>query len=114
MEARVWSDPDVLDILQEEYVIVALYTDDKRTALEEDWVTTKSGKVLKTIGEINSYYQRTRFNANAQPYYVIQGQDGKVLCEPRGYDLNVDAFIDFLERGVEEYAKQAKELNENK
>ena len=114
MEARVWSDPDVLDILQEEYVIVALYTDDKRTALEEDWVTTKNGKVLKTIGEINSYYQRTRFNANAQPYYVIQGQDGKVLCEPRGYDLNVDAFIDFLERGVEEYAKQAKELNKNK
>ena len=108
MEARVWSDPDVLEILQEEYVIVALYTDDKNEALEEDWVTTKSGKVLKTIGEINSYYQRERFDANAQPYYVIQGVDGEVLCEPRSYDLDVDAFIEFLERGVEEYNKQVK------
>ena len=111
MEARVWSDPDVLDILQEEYVVVALYTDDKREALKEDWITTKSGKVLKTIGEINSYYQRELFNANAQPYYVIQGQDGTRLCEPRGYDLDVDAFVEFLERGVESYNKQAKELN---
>ena len=111
MEARVWSDPDVLDILQEEYVVVALYTDDKREALKEDWITTKSGKVLKTIGEINSYYQRELFNANAQPYYVIQGQDGTLLCEPRGYDLDVDAFVEFLERGVESYNKQAKELN---
>ena len=114
MEARVWSDPDVLDILQEEYVVVALYTDDKREALKEDWVTTKGGKVLKTIGEINSYYQRELFNANAQPYYVIQGQDGKLLCNPRGYDLDVDAFIEYLEQGVEEYAKQTKELEEKK
>ena len=113
MEARVWSDPDVLDILQEEYVVVALYTDDKREALKEDWITTKSGKVLKTIGEINSYYQRELFNANAQPYYVIQGQDGTRLCEPRGYDLDVDAFVEFLEQGIEEYNKQAKELNGN-
>ena len=110
MEARVWSDPDVLEILQEEYVVVALYTDDKRQALEEDWVTTKSGKVLKTIGEINSYYQRELFKANAQPYYVIQGQDGKLLCKPRGYDLDVDAFIEYLEQGVDAYAKQTKEL----
>lgn len=114
MEARVWSDPDVLEILQEEYVVVALYTDDKRQALEEDWVTTKSGKVLKTIGEINSYYQRELFNANAQPYYIIQGQDGELLCEPRGYDLDVDAFVEFLERGIEAHAKQTKELNEKK
>ena len=103
MESRVWSDPRVLEILREKYVIVALYADDKLKVDEADWVTTDAGKVLKTLGKINSYYALKTYGVNAQPYYVLQGRDGKPLVEPRGYDLDVEAFIDFLNRGVEAY-----------
>ena len=107
MEARVWADNRVLDILRNEYVIVALYADDKLKVDEADWVTTDSGKVLKTLGKINSYYALKTYGVNAQPYYVLQGDDGKPLVEPRGYDLDVEGFIDFLQRGVAAY-KAAK------
>jgi thiol:disulfide interchange protein DsbD len=103
MEARVWSDERVLDLLRNEYVIVALYADDKLPVDEKDWVTTDAGKVLKTLGKINSYYALKTYGVNAQPYYVLQGRDGKPLIEPRGYNLDVDAFVDFLQRGVEAY-----------
>jgi thiol:disulfide interchange protein DsbD len=105
MEARVWSDERVLDLLRNEYVIVALYADDKLPVDEKDWVTTDAGKVLKTLGKINSYYALKTYGVNAQPYYVLQGKDGKPLIEPRGYNLDVDAFVDFLQRGVEAYKK---------
>ena len=91
--------------MREKYIIVALYADDKLKVAEEDWVTTDAGKVLKTLGKINSYYALKTYGVNAQPYYVLQGRDGKPLVEPRGYDLDVEAFIDFLERGVEAYEK---------
>ena len=105
MEARVWSDATVQQILRDEYVIVALYTDDKMPLPESDWVTTETGKVLKTLGKVNANYALTRFGVNAQPYYVLQGKDGKILGEPRGYDLSVEGFVDFLKKGVEEYRK---------
>ena len=104
MEARVWADAQVLQLLKNEYVIVALYTDDKMKVAESDWVTTSGGKVLKTLGEINANYAITRFGVNAQPYYVIQGKDGKVLGE-RKYDLSVEGFVNFLKKGIEEYKK---------
>lgn len=105
MEARVWADPAVQQILRDEYVIVALYTDDKMPLPESDWVTTDTGKVLKTLGKVNANYALTRFGVNAQPYYVLQGKDGKILGEPRGYDLSVEGFVEFLKKGVEEYRK---------
>ncbi len=105
MEARVWADPAVQQILRDEYVIVALYTDDKMPLPESDWVTTETGKVLKTLGKVNANYALTRFGVNAQPYYVLQGKDGKILGEPRGYDLSVEGFVEFLRKGVEEYKK---------
>ncbi len=105
MEARVWADPTVQQILRDEYVIVALYTDDKMPLPESDWVTTDAGKVLKTLGKVNANYALTRFGVNAQPYYVLQGKDGKTLGEPRGYDLSVEGFVEFLKKGVEEYKK---------
>ncbi len=105
MEARVWSDPAVLELLRNEYVICALYTDDKMSLPESDWVTTESGKTLKSLGKINAHYALTRFGVNAQPYYVLQGAEGEVLVEPRGYDLDAAAFADFLRKGVEEYKK---------
>lgn len=103
MEARVWSDPRVLELLRNEYVIVALYADDKLKVDESDWVTTDTGKVLKTLGKINSYYALKTYGVNAQPYYVLQGRNGEPLVEPRGYDLDVDAFVQFLRSGVEAY-----------
>lgn len=106
MEARVWSDPQVLDILRNDYVIVALYSDDKKVLPENEWVTTDSGKVLKSLGKINSYFALKTFGVNAQPYYVLQGRDGKTLVPPRGYDLNVDGFVKFLKSGVEAYDAQ--------
>ncbi len=105
MEARVWADPMVQQILRDEYVIVALYTDDKMPLPESDWVTTDTGKVLKTLGKVNANYALTRFGVNAQPYYVLQGKNGKILGEPRGYDLSVEGFVEFLKKGVEEYRK---------
>lgn len=106
MEARVWADPQVLDILRNDYVIVALYSDDKKVLPESDWVTTDAGKVLKSLGKINSYYALKTYGVNAQPYYVLQGRNGKQLVPPRGYDLNVDNFVGFLKSGVEAYNAQ--------
>ena len=103
MEARVWSDPRVLELLRNDYVICALYSDDKMELPESEWVTTESGKVLRSLGKINAHYALKTFGVNAQPYYVLQGRDGRMLIEPRGYDLDVEAFVDFLRRGVEAY-----------
>lgn len=104
MEARVWSDPRVLTLLRQEFVILALYADDKKKADESDWVTTESGRVLKTIGKINSDLVMRKYNANAQPYYVIlDPATEEHMTEPQGYDLDVDLFIEFLSKGVEGY-----------
>ena len=103
MEARVWSDPRVLELLRNDYVICALYSDDKMELPESEWVTTESGKVLRSLGKINAHYALKTFGINAQPYYVLQGRNGHMLVEPRGYDLDVEAFVDFLRRGVEAY-----------
>ena len=106
MEARVWSAPEVLEILRRDYVICALYSDDKMQLPESDWVTTDKGKVLKSLGKINSHYALTTYGVNAQPYYVLQGRDGEPLVAPRGYDLDVEAFVAFLRSGLEAYAAE--------
>lgn len=106
MEARVWSDPQVLDILRNDYVICALYSDDKKVLPESEWVTTDAGKVLKGLGKINSYYALKTYGVNAQPYYVLQGADGRPLVAPRGYDLSVEGFVEFLQSGLAAYKQQ--------
>lgn len=103
MEARVWSDPRVLEILKRDYVICALYADDKKQVPEENWVTNDNGKVLKTLGKINSHFALTRYGVNAQPYYVLEDNNGRQLVEPRGYNLDVESFIIWLEEGVKAY-----------
>ena len=95
MEARVWSDPQVLERLQG-FVMVALYTDDKQKLPESQWLTTPEGKVLKDVGRVNSYIARTRFGVNAQPNYFILDAAGKVIAGPRGYDLSIPGFLEFL------------------
>ena len=106
MEQRVWSDPAALDILRNEYVIVALYVDDKHKLDKEDWVTdAETGKVYKDLGRVNSYIAREKFNVNAQPNYVLLSPDGEILVPTHSYDLSVDNFIKFLNSGVEAYKK---------
>lgn len=100
MEARVWSDPRVLQMLKNDYVVVALYADDKYTVPEEDWVVTEDGKTLKQLGRINSHFAMKRFNVNAQPYYaLINPYTEEQLTQSRGYNLDVEAFVKFLEDG---------------
>ncbi len=106
MEARVWSDPAVLQLLRDEYVIVALYTDDKTTLPESEWVITDSGKTLKGLGKINSHYALQTYGVNAQPYYILQDSEGNHLNTPRGYNLDVAEFIEFLQAGVESYKQR--------
>ena len=105
MEARVWSDPRVLKILSEDYVIVALYNDDKQKLDEKDYVTdAQSGKVYKDLGRANSYLARTLWGVNAQPNYILLSPEGEQLVPVRGYDLSVDGFIAFLQSGLDAFS----------
>ena len=101
MEQRVWSDPAALDLLRNEFVVCALYVDDKHKLPEEDWVTdAETGKVYKDLGRVNSYIARERFNVNAQPNYVLLSPEGEILVPTHSYDLSVDNFVKFLKSGI--------------
>jgi thiol:disulfide interchange protein DsbD len=106
MEANVWSDPEVLQRLRNDFVMVALYVDDKTTLPESEWYTSSyDNKVKKTIGKQNADLQITRLNNNAQPFYVLVGKDERVLAWPYGYDKDVKNFVNFLETGKKTYSK---------
>jgi thiol:disulfide interchange protein len=107
MEANVWSDPKVLKLLRENYIVTALYVDDKTELPENEWITSKyDKKVKKTIGKIFADLQITRFNVNSQPYYVLLDTAGNLLTAPRAYNLDIDAFVKFLNTGVDNFKKQ--------
>lgn len=102
MEQRVWSDPKALEMLRNDFVIVALYVDDKHKLDKEDWITDKeTGKTYKDLGRVNSYIARERFNVNAQPNYILLSPEGEVLVPPHSYDLSVDNFVNFLQSGID-------------
>jgi thiol:disulfide interchange protein DsbD len=106
MEANVWSAPEVLKRLQNDYVVVALYADDKTELPENEWYTSAyDGKVKKTIGKQNTDLQITKYIANAQPLYVLIDGDEQKLTQPKAYDLNVDNFVKFLDEGLANYKK---------
>ena len=107
MEHYVWTDPEVKRLLNEEFVMVSLYADENTIQLpENEWVTDDKGHVLKTLGRKNLNYQKTAFNMNAQPYYVIVNADGKVLTrENYKYDRDVQKFIGWLNEGIENNKK---------
>lgn len=105
MEANVWADPRVLEILKNDYVVVALYVDEKTELPEKEWYTsTYDKKIKKTIGKQNADLQITRLDNNAQPFYVLVGKDERVLAWPYGYDKNVENFVSFLESGKKTYS----------
>ena len=103
MEQRVWSDPRVLPLLRDAFVLVALYTDDKTVLPEQERVTLPGGQVLRDVGRVNAYIARERFGVNAQPTYIILSADGTQLLPPRGYDLDVDGFVEFLQNGLDRF-----------
>lgn len=96
MEARVWSDPEVLRMLREDFVILALYVDDKTKIPESEQVLNDNGKPLKDVGRLNSYIALTRFKVNSQPNYFVLDSDGNILKGPRAYDLDIQGYINFL------------------
>ncbi len=103
MEARVWADPEVLTLLRNDFVIVALYSDDKKVLPRDEWVTTETGKVLKSLGKINAHLAHQKFGINSQPYYLILDGNGEQLVPGRGYNLSVPGFVQFLKNGVEQF-----------
>jgi len=106
MEANVWSDPEVLKRLREDFVIVSLYVDERTELPKEEWYTSPfDGKEKTTIGKQNSDLEIRLFNNNAQPLYVIADAEGKIIGEPRSYDKDVEAFVRFLDAGMKEFKK---------
>lgn len=107
MEKNVWSDPEVLQRLSEDYVIIALYVDDRTEMEESDWVTSNvDGKVKKTIGKKNADFQIEKYRVNAQPYYVLIDHEGNSLTDAKAFDLSVESFIEFLDAGKAEFEKR--------
>ncbi|RZS95500.1 thiol:disulfide interchange protein DsbD [Cecembia calidifontis] len=107
MEARVWSDPQVLQRLKEDFVMVALYIDERYELPESEWYTSEyDGKVKSTIGKQNADFQITRFNNNAQPYYVILDHNEELLVRPKAYDTNIQNFVNFLEEAKAEFGRR--------
>ena len=107
MEAAVWTDAKVADMLSDDFVLISLYVDDKTPLKEPFEVTDVNGntKTLRTVGAKWSYLQSSKFGANAQPFYVVLDNDGKPLTSSRAYDEDIAEYIKFLKKGLDNYAK---------
>lgn len=104
MEANVWADPEVLSRLRNNYIVTALYVDDKSKLPENEWITSEyDGKIKKTVGKKFADFQISRFNTNAQPFYVLLNPNGEMLMHPKAYDLNIDNFVKFLDEGLKNF-----------
>lgn len=110
MEAAVWTNPEVKSIIEQDYVLITLMVDDKKPLPEPIEVKESDGteRTLRTYGDKWSYLERTKFGANAQPYYVLVDNNGKPLAQPYGYDENIPKYLQFLRSGIERYNSQNK------
>ena len=106
MEAAVWTDPTVADMLNNQYVLISLYVDDK-TPLAEPVEVSLNGqqRTLRTVGDKWSYLQASKFGANAQPYYIAIDNDGRPLNHAYGFKEDVAAYIDYLQQGLKTYRR---------
>lgn len=106
MEATVWTDPTVADMLNNQYVLISLYVDDK-TPLAEPVEVSLNGqqRTLRTVGDKWSYLQASKFGANAQPYYIAIDNDGRPLNHAYGFKEDVAAYIDYLQQGLNTYRR---------
>lgn len=107
MEAAVWTDPKVSDLINNDYVLITLYVDNK-TPLSEPVKIVENGteRTLRTVGDKWSYLQRVKFGANAQPFYVLLNNQGMPLNKSYAYDENIPKYIEFLQTGLENYRKE--------
>ena len=107
MEAAVWTDPQVADKLNNDFVLVSLYVDDKQP-LDKPIEVVENGKkrTLRTVGDKWSYLQRNKFGANAQPFYVIIDNEGKPVAGSYSYDEDISKYTKFLDTGLENYNKK--------
>jgi thiol:disulfide interchange protein len=106
MEAKVWSDPEVLKKLSENFVIISLYVDDRTALAENEWVTSSiNGKVLKTIGKVNEELEMSKYKTNSLPLYVISDFEGNPLNTPSPTNLNVEEYKKWLDEGVAAFRK---------
>lgn len=107
MELAVWTDPKVSDIINNDYVLITLYVDNK-TPLSSPVKIMENGteRTLRTVGDKWSYLQRVKFGANAQPFYVLIDNEGKPLNKSYSYDENISKYIEFLQTGLENYKKE--------
>lgn len=104
MEANVWTDPKVAALLNQEFVMVELFVDDRtELAKEEQYVSDYSGKNINTIGKKNSDFQASRFNSNSQPLYVIVDTEGNVLLPPSGADYDANSYASYLQKGIDAF-----------
>jgi thiol:disulfide interchange protein DsbD len=104
MEARVWSDPEVLRRLRENFVIVALYVDDRTQLPESEWFKSEiDGKIKKSIGKVNEDLEISKFKTNALPLYVITDHDGNPLNKPMPTNLNIEEYKKWLDEGFERF-----------
>lgn len=110
MEAKIWSESQVLSRLKNDFVMLGLYVDEKKELPESEWYTSDyDGKVKKSIGKQNADFQISKFNNNAQPYYVLLDTNGEILVEPIAYERSASKFVEFLEAGKAEFkARQEK------
>ncbi len=106
MESRVFSDPAIKNLLNNNFVFVSIYGDVKTEVPQQEWVTLPNGKVLKSLGKINTNFIMDKYKVNAMPYYIIVDAQGNEIVEPRGYDLDKDAFVQFLNNATEVFNKQ--------
>jgi thioredoxin-related protein len=104
MEAKVWSNPEVLKRLKEDFVVVSLYVDDKAVKPKSEWYISKGDKKLKkTLGDQNADFQIVKYKTNSQPFYVIEDSSGKNIVAPISYESDVDVYIKFLDEAKLKY-----------
>ena len=107
MEASVWSDKEVLQILKRDYVLVSLYVDDKTALAEKEIYTSSfSGKSIKSVGNKWSDFQASKFGTNSQPYYVLMDHNGNTLVPPQAFNLDIDNYIEFLNSGTKAFSRK--------
>ena len=108
MEDNVWSDPKVWELINEKYVLVSLYVDDKTSLPEEHQISKYTNNKVSTVGKLWSDLQRVRFKSNSQPYYVLMDHNEQLLAQPKGYTPDVNDYISFLNKGINQFEEQQR------
>ena len=107
MQAEIWANKSIAEKFNNEFVMTALYVDEKsvEVPIEEQFTSSNDGKLKKTLGEVNADIQIVNFQCNTQPFYVVVSPEGKVLTKPMSYNTNAEEFMEFLNEGLENYKK---------